>query len=109
MSYAGQEDRAKAGAEQKAVRRTKIKPDVRKSSEHPLIFHRFLETAFLPLGTLSSHSSNMATMPSTPSPIPQSHDRACPIITVHGPVHRGLPGGSDGKESVCNTGDQGSV
>ena len=64
MSYAGQEDRTKAGAERKAVRRTKVKPDVRKSGEHPLIFHRFLETAFLPLGTLSSHiphSSNMAT------------------------------------------------
>ena len=108
MSYAGQEDRAKAGAERKAVRRTKVKPDVRKRGEHPLIFHRFIETAFLLLGTLSSHMPQFqhGYHADTLSPILQSHDRACPITTVHGPAHRVFP---DGKESVCNTGDPGSV
>lgn len=43
----------------------RIRPNVRKkSSEHPLVFHRLLETAFLPLQILPSHTphgSNMAT------------------------------------------------
>lgn len=71
--------------------RQRIRPNVRKkSSEHPLVFHRLLETAFPPFGDPTLHTLygfNMATSQSTLPPVLGSWNKAWPIVIAYGSAH----------------------
>lgn len=90
MSCAGQGDRAKTGAGLKLSEGQRIRLNVRKCREHPLLFHRLLETALPYVGILLSHTLygfNTATTQSTLDPILGSCDKGRPIVTTHGSAH----------------------